>query len=81
MWPVTTAKAARILGVPADTLRRWVRNGNFAHVAGCRFEALPGQIMKQHLYEKQWVVAVAAELKVTPDFTVLEEVTSPKRKS
>jgi hypothetical protein len=72
MWPVTTTPAANALGVPPANLRRWVRQGKFDHIEGMTRGRRPGTFQEQRLFTRRWVVAVAKELGVIPDFSEID---------
>ena len=70
--PITTAAAARVLGVAPPNLRRWIREGKFDHIeAGLDWDRGPG-FKKQHIYSPEWIERVAAEMHIVPDWTALD---------
>ncbi|HZT97780.1 MAG TPA: helix-turn-helix domain-containing protein [Chloroflexota bacterium] len=72
MWPITTTEVARVLGVSAANLRRWIRQGKFEHLEGMSNERRPGTFQDQRRFTRAWVEAAAKELQVDPDFSKLE---------
>jgi hypothetical protein len=73
MWPVSTTPAAQALGVPVANLRRWIRQGKFDHIAGMTRERRPGTFQERRLFTREWIDAVAKELRVEPDFSAIED--------
>ena len=72
MNPITTARAARSLGVTAQKLRRWIQEGRFENIEGIGWDPGPG-FQKQRVYSVEWIEQVAVRIGATPDLSVLEE--------
>lgn len=68
MRAMTTSEAALALGLSPDKLRRWVREGRFADVAGVEWDKSAG-FKRQRLYTRQWVLMVAKQLGITAEFS------------
>lgn len=49
-----------------------MRQGKFAHIDGMTKERRPGTLQVQRFYTRRWLVAVAKELGVTPDFSEID---------
>ena len=67
---MTTSLAARVLRVTPDTLRRWVRDGRFKHVAGMEWKQVG--LQRQRSFTREWIARVAAEIGIEPDFAAVE---------
>jgi hypothetical protein len=74
---ITNSMAARILGVPAQSLRRWVREGKFLSIGEVPWDKGP-TFRRQRVYERDWLEKVALELGVQPDWTVLDGTQGPE---
>jgi DNA-binding transcriptional MerR regulator len=62
---MTTSEAAQKLGISPDKLRRWVREGRFADIAGISWD--DSGFKQQRLYTDEWVRGVADKLGVMVD--------------
>jgi hypothetical protein len=71
MWPVTTKPAAKALGISPETLRRWLRDGRFDHIDGLTMTRVG--LQETRCFSRKWIVAVAKEIGITPDFSALED--------
>lgn len=69
MFPVKTGTAAEILGVSAANLRRWIREGKFSGIPG--LSVLKTGFARHHVVTRAWIVAVAKQIGVEPDFNVV----------
>ena len=68
---ITNSVAARVLGVPPQNLRRWVREGKFLDIGEVSWDKGP-TFRRQRVFERDWLEKVAVELGVEPDWTVLD---------
>lgn len=65
---MTTASVAAVLGVSAQNLRRWIREGKFEQLPGLDWARRPG-FQKQRTYTHTWIEGAATILGVTPDWS------------
>lgn len=71
MWPVSVGVAAKVLGVTAPKLRRWINEGRFDDIEGLSWTAEPGFARKREL-SRSWVEAVAQRINAKPDWTLVD---------
>jgi hypothetical protein len=58
--------AARVLGIPASKLRRWVNEGRFEHIPGMEWRE--NGFQKERVFSRSWVAAVAKDRNLKADF-------------
>jgi hypothetical protein len=69
VWPVSVGVAAKVLGIPAPKLRRWINEGRFEDISGLSWTQ--DGFARQRLLTKAWVTAVARRINVEPDWTAV----------
>ena len=58
-----------------EKLRRWIREGKFAHIDGMDWDRRPG-FQQQRVYSADWIRSVADELGITADAAGLRQLFS-----
>lgn len=67
-----TARAAAVLGVSPQNLRRWIREGKFSTLPPLEWDNAPG-FQRQRTYPRAWIDAAAIVLGVTPNWDLAPE--------
>ena len=63
---MTMTPAARILGIQASKLRRWVNEGRFDHISGMEWRK--NGFQEERVFSRAWVSAVAKDRNLKADF-------------
>jgi hypothetical protein len=66
VWPVRVGVAAKILGISAPKLRRWINEGRFDDIEGLSWTE-EGFAQERRL-TRSWVESVAERIKIKPDW-------------
>lgn len=69
VWPVSVGVAAKVLGVGAPKLRRWINEGRFEDIPGLSWTQ--DGFARQRRLTKSWVAAVAKRINVEPDWSAV----------
>ena len=71
MYPVTTAKAALVLGTNPKTLRRWLGEGRFSDLPEPEWSRRGFEAGKRQ-FTRDWLANAAAILGIDPNFDSIE---------
>jgi hypothetical protein len=70
VWPVSVGVAAKVLGVSAPKLRRWINEGRFDDTAGLSW--VQEGFARQRRLTRNWVATVAKRINAEPDWSAVK---------